>query len=212
MDSATAFVAGVATGYTMGYLAAKKEGGQEQRQEQEQLRTRIIFEIEGEEEEQRQEQEQLRTRIIFEIEGEEEEEEEEEIIPIRKVKVIKESYTADEVAELTDHKLLSEYSRITERNIFYCSHCKKYTELTNWVYVIRKLCEKKGLNKNLPVRKTCDKQTMKNDRCNPVNNKAYPMLRASNITKSQKHSVQELRSHGLRSVGVTTEPYRYVFS
>lgn len=187
MNTATAFAAGLAVGYTAGYLVGKKE-------------QKILIEVEEEEE-----FVPIRRRPTLILE--EDDEEEEEIVPVRRV--VKESYTTTEVTNMTDSKLLREFARITGCNTLTCKHCKKYTELTNWVTSIRRRCEKKGLYRDMTVPKTCDQQSYVNDCCNDINNKAYPLLRASNLTDKQKSSVQGLRKDALRGIGVDAEPYRY---
>jgi hypothetical protein len=141
---------------------------------------------------------------------EEEEEEEEVIVPVpRREKPV--YYSNSDLKQMSDSKLIKEFTRLTGESELYCSHCKRYTPLTNWVNSIRRRCEKRGgLSRNTESPKTCDKQSYVNDCCNQINNKAYPLLRANNITDRQKQLVQGLRSDALHAIGVSTDPYRYV--
>lgn len=198
MNTATAFAAGLAVGYTAGYLVGKKE-------------QKVLIEVEDVNDEEIiipiRRRNRRRPTLIIEEDDEDSASLEEEIVPVRRV--VKEFYTTTEVTNMTDSKLLREFARITGCNMLTCKHCKKYTELTNWVTSIRRRCEKKGLYRDMTIPKTCDQQSYVNDCCNDINNKAYPLLRASNLTDKQKSSVQGLRKDALRGIGVDAEPYRY---
>ena len=58
-----------------------------------------------------------------------------------------------------------------------CRHCGgKATPITNWCSQIRSKCLKKGLNKDTPIPKTCDKMAINNKRNNIINNKYYSQI------------------------------------
>ena len=79
----------------------------------------------------------------------------------------KSAYTPHEVLLMTDDELLDNFAQITGKYSLSCKHCHSETaELTRFVSVIRKKCSKNnnGLYKDISVPKTCDHQTMQNNK------------------------------------------------
>jgi hypothetical protein len=118
-------------------------------------------------------------------------------------------FTAAEVADLTDVALLSAFVRITGHKHLYCAHCRKDTLVEdNWSEVIRKRCEKKGLHSDLPLPKTCDVMSARNDMCNPVNNRYYPKLRTS-VKRKDVTVLSAMRASEIEELGLDSRPYKY---
>jgi len=122
-----------------------------------------------------------------------------------------ESYTTDEVAELNDFMMCTEFSRIKlgGKMTMYCGHCKKETSFDNWVHSIRKRCMKNGLCEETPIPKTCDRQQAVNSLCNPINNKVYPVLRSSKTTDKKKKLYLDAKQTCFDKIGKEIKPYKY---
>ena len=119
------------------------------------------------------------------------------------------AYTSEEVSQMTDYVLCKEFIRLTGRSTLDCAHCKKPTSLDNWMHSIRKRCEKKGLDRNIPVPKTCDKQQAVNSICNPINNKVYPVLRSPSVSEKKKQRYLNAKAACFELIEKDTCPYKY---
>jgi hypothetical protein len=118
-------------------------------------------------------------------------------------------FTATEVVGLSDTELMCAFTRITGITHLYCSHCKRDTAVDeNWSYVIRKRCEKKGLTHDMKIPKTCDTMTVRNDICNPINNKFYPKMRIASTSKDVA-MLSALRASEIGHLGLDSKPYKY---
>ena len=118
------------------------------------------------------------------------------------------SYTADEIKQMNDYTMIAETIRITGEVMLSCKHCKKHTHISNFLHSIRKRCEKKGLDRNFQLPKTCDRQQAVNSMCNPVNNKFYPVMR-SNCSQQKKQKFIDAREVCFAAVGIQTNPTTY---
>jgi hypothetical protein len=118
------------------------------------------------------------------------------------------SYTADEMKGCNDYTMIAETIRITGEVMLPCKHCKKHTHISNFLHSIRKRCEKKGLDRNFQLPKTCDRQQAVNSMCNPVNNKFYPVMR-SNCSERKKQRFIDAREVCFAAVGKQTNPTTY---
>jgi hypothetical protein len=121
----------------------------------------------------------------------------------------KNAYTSEEVSQMSDYLLCKEFIRLTGRTTLDCTHCKKPTPLDNWIHSIRKRCEKKGLDRNTPVPKTCDKQQAVNSICNPINNKVYPVLRSPSVSDKKKQRYLNAKAACFKLIEKNTAPYKY---
>jgi|LauGreDrversion4_2_1035121.scaffolds.fasta_scaffold426711_1 hypothetical protein len=121
----------------------------------------------------------------------------------------KRCYTSDEIKSMNEYELIEAFRRVTGKQELSCTHCKRYTSLGNWVHSIRKRCEKKGLNPELSLPKTCDKQQAINSICNPINNKVYHVLRKDNCDLETHQELMNDRNKYLKKIGIVTCPYKY---
>ena len=125
----------------------------------------------------------------------------------------KSSYSPNEVKEMDDFTLTREFIRITGYERLNCKHCKHGTALDNWIVSIRKRCLKKeGLSVKMKIPKTCDQQQAVNMMRNPVNNKVYPIMRASTIyweDETTKAAAMNRKGVLFNEIGVDVRPYKY---
>jgi hypothetical protein len=110
--------------------------------------------------------------------------------------------------ETNDYTMIVEVIRFTGKVMLHCKHCKKDTHISNFLHSIRKRCEKKGLDQDFQLPKTCDRQQAVNYICNPVNNKFYPVMR-SNCSERKKQRFIDAREVCLAKVGIETNPTVY---
>ena len=118
------------------------------------------------------------------------------------------SYTAEEMKETNDYIMIAEAIRFTGKVMLPCKHCKKDTHISNFSHGIRKRAEKRGMDQNFQLPKTCDRQQAVNSMCNPVNNKFYPVMR-SNCSERKKQRFIDAREVCLAAVGIQTNPTTY---
>jgi RNA polymerase-binding transcription factor DksA len=125
----------------------------------------------------------------------------------------KSSYTPQEVYQMDDFTLTREFMRITGYDKLNCKHCKHPTSLENWIVSIRKRCLKKdGLSVKTKIPKTCDQQQAVNTMRNPVNNKVYPIMRASTLyweDYTTKAAAMNRKAILFNEIGLQIKPYKY---
>jgi RNA polymerase-binding transcription factor DksA len=125
----------------------------------------------------------------------------------------KSSYTPQEVRQMDDFTLTREFMRITGYDKLNCKHCKHPTYLENWIVSIRKRCLKKdGLSVKTKIPKTCDQQQAVNTMRNPVNNKVYPIMRASTLyweDYTTKAAAMNRKAILFNEIGLQIKPYKY---
>ena len=125
----------------------------------------------------------------------------------------KSSYTPKEVEQMDDFTLTREFIRITGYDKLNCKHCKHPTTLDNWIVSIRKRCLKKdGLSVKTKIPKTCDQQQAVNTMRNPVNNKVYPIMRASTLyweDYTTKAAAMNRKAVLFNEIGLKINPYKY---
>jgi hypothetical protein len=125
----------------------------------------------------------------------------------------KSSYSPQEVDQMDDFILTREFMRITGYDKLNCKHCKHPTSLENWIVSIRKRCLKKdGLSIKTKIPKTCDQQQSVNMMRNPVNNKVYPIMRASTLyweDYTTKAAAMNRKAILFNEIGLEIKPYKY---
>ena len=121
----------------------------------------------------------------------------------------KDSYTPEEVDNMTDYELLVHFRRITEQNKLYCNHCKRPKSLDYWVNSIRKRCMKNGLNKKMKSPKTCDHQQAVNSICNTINNPVYSALRDPKFSNRHKQQIMQAKAEFFEKINKDVRPYKY---
>jgi hypothetical protein len=125
----------------------------------------------------------------------------------------KSSYNPQEVGQMDDFILTREFMRITGYDRLNCKHCKHPTTLENWIVSIRKRCLKKnGLSVKTKIPKTCDQQQAVNMMRNPVNNKVYPIMRASTLyweDYTTKAAAMNRKAILFNEIGLQIKPYKY---
>ncbi len=93
--------------------------------------------------------------------------------------------TTDCMQAMTDDELCEYVIASTGVEALYCAHCKCATPIRErWAMSLRrrlvKLMKSSGLitmSSSIAFPKTCDSQTLKNDKSNPINNTFYPLIR-----------------------------------
>jgi CRISPR/Cas system-associated endoribonuclease Cas2 len=122
----------------------------------------------------------------------------------------KELYSPEEISNMDDYTLASEFTRITGHSKLYCNHCKKEKSIDYWIHSIRKRCMKNvGLCNSTIIPKTCDKQQATNSICNPINNKVYPIVRNPKYSDKKKKQVIEAKKELFEKIGKDINPYKY---
>jgi hypothetical protein len=125
----------------------------------------------------------------------------------------KSSYSSQEISQMDDFILTREFMRITGYDKLNCKHCKHPTSLENWIVSIRKRCLKKdGLSVKTKIPKTCDQQQAVNIMRNPVNNKVYPIMRASTLNWEDytiKAAAMNRKAILFNEIGLQIKPYKY---
>ena len=119
------------------------------------------------------------------------------------------SYTADEMKQMNDYMMIAEVISKTGKVMLRCEHCKKDIHIKNFLHSIRKRCDKKGLDLDFKLPKTCDRQQAVNYICNPINNtytskkKALEKKKMSIICSEQeKQKLKDCREFYLAKVGI----------
>ena len=122
----------------------------------------------------------------------------------------KNSYSPEEIENMTDYELLIHFTRITQQHKLYCSHCHRNKSLEYWVHSIRKRCMKKdGLCSNMKLPKTCDHQQAVNSISNTINNKIYRTLRDPNTSNRYKQQVIQEKAELFEKLNKEVRPYKY---
>jgi hypothetical protein len=93
--------------------------------------------------------------------------------------------TPDCITAMTDDELCEYVSDKTGITVLHCKHCKGAVSIRErWPISLRrrlmKLAKTSGsveLSPSMKFPKSCDKQTLMNDKSNPINNIFYPLLR-----------------------------------
>lgn len=121
-------------------------------------------------------------------------------------------YTKQEIRQMNDFDLMSNFVRIKGVTHLNCKHCKKPKPIVgNWVFAIRNRCEKYGLNVNTPLPKTCDSQLSVDKVRNSINNQIYPTLRNPNVSDEVKQRALEWKRKKFAEIGNKIRPQKYVF-
>ncbi len=122
----------------------------------------------------------------------------------------KNSYSPEEIENMTDYELLIHFTRITQQHKLYCSHCHRNKSLEYWVHSIRKRCMKNGgLCSNMKLPKTCDHQQAVNSISNTINNKVYRTLRDPNTSNRYKQQVMQEKAELFEKLNKEVRPYKY---
>jgi protein required for attachment to host cells len=122
----------------------------------------------------------------------------------------KDAYSPEEVEQLDDYVLASEFERIVGCDKLSCKHCHGQKPIAFWIRSIRKRCMKKaGLCRTMTVPKTCDHQQSVNSICNVVNNKVYRTLRNPNVSEEEKERIKESKKELFEKISKKTMPYKY---
>jgi protein required for attachment to host cells len=122
----------------------------------------------------------------------------------------KDTYSPEEVEQLDDYVLASEFERIVGCDKLSCKHCHGQKPIAFWIRSIRKRCMKKaGLCRTMTVPKTCDHQQSVNSICNVVNNKVYRTLRNPNVSEEEKERIKESKKELFEKISKKTMPYKY---
>ena len=122
----------------------------------------------------------------------------------------KDAYSPEEVEQLDDYVLASEFERIVGCDKLSCKHCHGQKPIAFWIRSIRKRCMKKaGLCRTMTVPKTCDHQQSVNSICNVVNNKVYRTLRNPNVSEEEKERIKESKKGLFEKISKKTMPYKY---
>ena len=122
----------------------------------------------------------------------------------------KDAYSPEEVEQLDDYVLASEFERIVGCDKLSCKHCHGQKPIAFWIRSIRKRCMKKaGLCRTMTVPKTCDHQQSVNSICNVVNNKVYRTLRNPNVSEEEKERIKASKKKLFEKISKKTMPYKY---
>lgn len=122
----------------------------------------------------------------------------------------KDAYSPEEVEQLDDYVLASEFERIVGCDKLSCKHCHGQKPIAFWIRSIRKRCMKKaGLCRTMTVPKTCDHQQSVNSICNVVNNKVYRTLRNPNVSEEEKERIKASKKELFGKISKKTMPYKY---
>lgn len=128
--------------------------------------------------------------------------------------------TSDRIITMTDNELCEQITAHTGVSTLYCTHCKRATPIQErWVVSLRrrllKLAKSSGaiaLSSSIAFPKTCDSQTLKNDKSNPINNSFYPQIRKA-FKKGDADEVKELQkmrgAHHIIENSIVPCPYKY---
>lgn len=122
----------------------------------------------------------------------------------------KNSYSPEEIENMTDCELLIHFMRITQKHKLYCSHCHRNKSLDYWVHSIRKRCMKKdGLCSEMKLPKTCDHQQAVNSISNTINNKVYRTLRDPRTSERHKQQIMQAKAEFFEKLDKEVRPYKY---
>jgi hypothetical protein len=122
----------------------------------------------------------------------------------------KNSYSPEEIENMTDCELLIHFMRITQKHKLYCSHCHRNKSLDYWMHSIRKRCMKKdGLCSEMKLPKTCDHQQAVNSISNTINNKVYRTLRDPRTSERHKQQIMQAKAEFFDKLDKEVRPYKY---
>jgi hypothetical protein len=122
----------------------------------------------------------------------------------------KNSYSPEDIENMTDCELLIHFMRITQKHKLYCSHCHRNKSLDYWIHSIRKRCMKKdGLCSEMKLPKTCDHQQAVNSISNTINNKVYRTLRDPKTSNRHKQQIMQAKAEFFEKLDKEVRPYKY---